>query len=395
MYRQDTTVNNGLKSIAKMYEGKRQYELSNHLGNVLTVISDRRTYTISGTTKIYDAVVLSAQDYYPFGMGIDARSFSSTTSYRYSFNGKESDKEIGTQDYGNRGYDPLRGQWWSIDKFKSKYPSISPYSFAANNPISIVDVKGDSLYILFHTTGNTHNDEMFKAMAFTRHNAIVRSPTFDPKRDKVVILGVQDVYQIKEMVETTTKENQAVYGKTVEVDIWSHAGPGNGPVGTIQTSQHAVDKQQMDDKGWALINFNWAPNARISFYGCRTGIILNGDNGDVAKGRASFATEMSALPNFKDVTVYGLTGSGFASIYTNYRENLSRKNSDFVPGTTPSGNPIFTTTYMIGGMRLSKKVTNPFHWNIPLTLAYPMSASKNGTGKVVGYQDGNKKPTSQ
>jgi RHS repeat-associated protein len=142
VYRQDTTVNKGLKSIAKMYEGKRQYELSNHLGNVLTVISDRRTYTISGTTKIYDAVVLSAQDYYPFGASIDARSFSSTTSYRYSFNGKESDKEIGTQDYGQRIYDPRLGRFLSVDPIAKKYAMLTPYQFASNRPISGVDLDG-------------------------------------------------------------------------------------------------------------------------------------------------------------------------------------------------------------------------------------------------------------
>jgi RHS repeat-associated protein len=143
MYRQDTAVNKGLKAITKMYEGKRQYELSNHLGNVLTVISDRRTYTISGTTKIYDAVVLSAQDYYPFGMGIDARTFSSTTSYRYSFNGKEDDKEWNKQDYGARIYDSRIGRFLSIDPKFKEFSNNSPYCYTLNNPIVLVDVDGE------------------------------------------------------------------------------------------------------------------------------------------------------------------------------------------------------------------------------------------------------------
>jgi YD repeat-containing protein len=46
--------------------GERSYELTNHLGNVLATISDKRLQNdSSGTTNYYTAVVLSATDYYP------------------------------------------------------------------------------------------------------------------------------------------------------------------------------------------------------------------------------------------------------------------------------------------------------------------------------------------
>jgi hypothetical protein len=143
MYRQDTTVNKGLKAITKMYEGKRQYELSNHLGNVLTVISDRRTYTISGTTKIYDAVVLSAQDYYPFGMGIDVRSFTATTTYRYGFNGQEVDDEINKNTYTAMfwEYDARIAKRWNVDP--KPYAYESNYAIDRGNPIKNNDPNGD------------------------------------------------------------------------------------------------------------------------------------------------------------------------------------------------------------------------------------------------------------
>lgn len=50
--------------------GMKRYELSNHLGNVLAVVSDRRTgvdSTNDGNVDYYTAQVLSAQDYYPEG----------------------------------------------------------------------------------------------------------------------------------------------------------------------------------------------------------------------------------------------------------------------------------------------------------------------------------------
>ena len=58
-----------------------------------------------------------AQDYYPFGMLMPSRIFSSD-KYRFGFNGKENDNEVkGTgdqQDYGMRIYDPRLGKFLSV-----------------------------------------------------------------------------------------------------------------------------------------------------------------------------------------------------------------------------------------------------------------------------------------
>src|SRR5690606_14475631 len=76
--------------------GEKIFELSNHLGNVLVTVSDRRVeYNTSSTTiDYYEASVVSASDYYPFGMGMPGRRFSSNGLYRYGFNGKENDNEV-------------------------------------------------------------------------------------------------------------------------------------------------------------------------------------------------------------------------------------------------------------------------------------------------------------
>ncbi|WP_136468690.1 RHS repeat domain-containing protein [Flagellimonas onchidii] len=73
------------------------------------------------------------------------RNFDSQ-EYRYGFNGKEKDDEIkgeGLQyDYGFRVYDPRIGRFSSIDPMEGEYPSLSPYSYAANNPIMLIDKYG-------------------------------------------------------------------------------------------------------------------------------------------------------------------------------------------------------------------------------------------------------------
>ncbi len=73
---------------------RKSFELSNHLGNVLVTVSDARTANnAGGTVASFNAVVVSAQDYYAFGSTMVGRSITST-SYRYTFNGKEKENEI-------------------------------------------------------------------------------------------------------------------------------------------------------------------------------------------------------------------------------------------------------------------------------------------------------------
>lgn len=128
--------------------GNKRYELTNHLGNVLAVLSDNKL----GTTE-YTAEVISMQDYYPFGMLMVGRSFN-VGGYRYGFNGKENDNEVkgegNQQDYGMRVYDPRLGRFLSIDPLTYSYPYYTPYSFAGNKPIEAIDLDGLEEYRRVH-----------------------------------------------------------------------------------------------------------------------------------------------------------------------------------------------------------------------------------------------------
>ncbi len=87
-------------------------------------------------------------DYYPFGMLMPGRSYSST-AYKYGFNGKENDNEVkgvgSQQDYGMRIYDPRIGRFLSPDPLiinEKEYPELSTYQFASNTPIQAIDIDG-------------------------------------------------------------------------------------------------------------------------------------------------------------------------------------------------------------------------------------------------------------
>ncbi len=118
--------------------GKKNYELTNHLGNVLSVITDNAGMKPDSVW----ATVVSATDYYPFGLAMKDRTFSDTT-YRYGFNGKEKDAMgDAVYDYGFRIYNPRIAKFLSVDPLTMKYSMLTPYQFASNRPIDGIDLDG-------------------------------------------------------------------------------------------------------------------------------------------------------------------------------------------------------------------------------------------------------------
>ncbi|MBL0133410.1 MAG: hypothetical protein IPP79_05000 [Chitinophagaceae bacterium] len=129
--------------------GYKNYELSNHLGNVLATISDKKKgvpLAHSSLIDYFEADLQTAQDYYPFGMLMPHRSYASTANYRFGFNGKENDNEskgLGNQqDYGMRVYDTRIGRFLSVDPITKDYPQITPYQYASDRPIDGLDFDG-------------------------------------------------------------------------------------------------------------------------------------------------------------------------------------------------------------------------------------------------------------
>jgi photosystem II stability/assembly factor-like uncharacterized protein len=137
--------------------GNVSYEIGNHLGNVLTVVSDRKMPVPALATPTivnhFVADLLSSNDYYAFGSQMPGRSFNSG-NYRYGFNRQEKDNEVlGT---GNAytaqfwEYDPRLGRRWNLDPKPNAIESS--YSCFSNDPIWINDPNGDITHI-YTTSG--------------------------------------------------------------------------------------------------------------------------------------------------------------------------------------------------------------------------------------------------
>ncbi|MBK7128596.1 MAG: hypothetical protein IPM74_01270 [Crocinitomicaceae bacterium] len=141
--------------------GERDYELSNHLNNVLNVISDR-LLTVDGNSDTYvdyySADVTSWCDYTPYGMTMPGRN-ATNANYRYSFNGKEKIDEVSgggnSIDFGARIYDCRVGVWHSIDPIIKS--NESPYTGHSNNPVWFKDIGGADTVIAIRYSYEEHN----------------------------------------------------------------------------------------------------------------------------------------------------------------------------------------------------------------------------------------------
>jgi RHS repeat-associated protein len=133
--------------------GDKSYEFSNHLGNVLEVINDKKIPTVdaNGNLLYFNADILSYSDYYPFGSLVPNRHGSSD-KYRYGFQGQEMDDEIkgegNSLNYAFRMHDPRVGRFFAVDPLFKDYPHNSTYAFSGNRVLDAIELEGlESFFI--------------------------------------------------------------------------------------------------------------------------------------------------------------------------------------------------------------------------------------------------------
>ena len=146
-------------------------------GVLSKILTEEGYITLNGTTPVHyylkdhqvnnrvvidqSGVVEQVNHYYPFGMTYGDGIATSNQPYKY--NDKELDRMHGLDwyDYGARMYDSALGRFHTQDRFVEKYFPLSPYQYAANNPVCNIDVNGDNIWVsVVNTTtdanGNTN-----------------------------------------------------------------------------------------------------------------------------------------------------------------------------------------------------------------------------------------------
>jgi RHS repeat-associated protein len=94
--------------------------------------------------------------------GISSKALSNTPTNKYKYSGKElqsaefSDGSgLEMYDFGARNYDPQIGRWTSPDPVADKWNSYSPYNYAVNNPINVVDPDGQDAIFTYDAETKT------------------------------------------------------------------------------------------------------------------------------------------------------------------------------------------------------------------------------------------------
>ncbi len=129
----------GSRRIARVAGSGTSYYLADHLGSTRSLIDEAGNVT-------------AAYDYWPYGKML---ATSGTDATRFRFTGHERDDESRLDYMLERSYAYDIGRFLRPDPMQDEYPGISPYVYAANNPLKYVDPDGRRIRLLGGASART------------------------------------------------------------------------------------------------------------------------------------------------------------------------------------------------------------------------------------------------
>jgi RHS repeat-associated protein len=193
-----------------------------------------------------------------------------------------------------RYHSPGLGRFLSVDPAGGE--SASPqthnaYPYVQSNPLIFSDPRGETVYMVLYTEGNTKGDAEFRRAAETRAAEIENQEGFDPNVDTVLVRGVTTKKEVETAIEDAN-DLESTYGQVGELGLYSHAGPEDGPV----FEYGMPDSSQFTPSEVSNLNIGWESGATARFFGCNTA--------------DSFA---QMFADKQGVTTYGFEGYGYFS----------------------------------------------------------------------------------
>jgi RHS repeat-associated protein len=156
------------------------------------------------------------RDYYPFGQD---RVASTTDETAYQFTGKEKDSNTGLIYFGARYYDPSIGRFISVDPLADKYPGWSPYVYALDNPLIVVDPDGNRPMTIgekciVEDIMRTAEQEyyfaqgMCKADPFCTNTPTTNNPIYGLEREGPLSGGISQLWEVIKSTFNLPQNNQ-------------------------------------------------------------------------------------------------------------------------------------------------------------------------------------------
>ena len=185
-----------------------------------------------------------------------------TANSSYTFSAKEKDSETGLSYFGSRYYSSDLSVWLSVDPMTSKYPSLSPYTYCADNPVKLVDPNGEEIIIewresqyryekdgtLTHIKGTVLNERQLNRFINKAKNSLDKiNKTTEGKRMIVDLQNSGTSYKIKAGAsgyEKNKQKNTITWNSNgTKMPVQDNPlGESNGICDLAHELSHAFDK---------------------------------------------------------------------------------------------------------------------------------------------------------
>ncbi len=227
--------------------GLRYYELSDHLGNVLATVLDRKTgvKASSGDTvySYWKADVATATDYYPFGMEMMGRTYSASIGLasKFGFNGQQRDDEVYGKGNLNTAlfweYDTRLARRWNIDPIGK--PSLTSYHAFEDNPILFSDILGNTVEIRGKEAKNDTKKSSERSEEFATW---IKDWDEDKTHTYVITTNPKDIKPFVKDFDETTGGTIASDGKATYYIYYNPENTGRlGASGVLEEAYHLND----------------------------------------------------------------------------------------------------------------------------------------------------------
>ncbi|WP_338868698.1 DUF6443 domain-containing protein [Spirosoma sp. SC4-14] len=141
--RASTTITAGSSATAANSYYRYEYQLKDHLGNLRVACRCGEKASESSPSDAQTPLVVQENHYDPFGLDLTGlNKVPDLTANRFKYNGKEDEAPLGWIDFNWRHYDPALARFVTVDKLAEKFPYLTTYQFASNDPIGKIELDG-------------------------------------------------------------------------------------------------------------------------------------------------------------------------------------------------------------------------------------------------------------